>query len=283
MAIRETRGPLSGREAFEEACARNVPIEVVRPEQAGKAPPARGRLLHIRDGELSIDKLQVPGKAVHFEAGSQIEAFFTYEKTIYTFRTTIRRATEPVRLNKRVQVLGIVVDEPRRIDEGQRRTVYRVSLVGHRPALRVKLWRELEIPTFNEETGQVEGESIEGEEEADQSVLGCPGDPDRPPTREPDFETVMVDASDSGIGVALIGEAQSRFRVFERVWIEMDLPNIDEPMRFVAEVRQTRRVRDDLTRLGLLFVPGPEALTHQRRIKLMGRFLAEAQRRQRAA
>ncbi|MFG0283977.1 MAG: PilZ domain-containing protein [Phycisphaerales bacterium JB039] len=254
---------LDGAEALREACGRNAPIEVFRADAEAIDPPARGRLLQLRDDGIVIEKVQVIGRDIRFYAGVPIDAYFSYHGTIFHFRTKVIAAAGPVQLNRRTIVPGMTLARPARVEPGQRRSVYRVSLAGQPTQIEASIWR-LDAPAEN--TDPAHDPALES-----------------PPNRTPDYIGTVVDASDTGLGLIVEGCPASRFRVYQRVFVQFHAPGDSEPIGFGCEIRHARELREDTTRLGVLFLLPPSRSLGDARVRRLVAYLAGVQRAQRRA
>ncbi|HHN77596.1 MAG TPA: hypothetical protein ENK11_02840, partial [Phycisphaerales bacterium] len=220
-------------EILREACDRNVPICVVRPEQAGRVPMARGRLLDLGDDGIDIEKVQIPGKEVRFASGDQLDAYFSIGRTLYHFRTELLRASEPKRLNRRMVILGMTIAMPGRIEQGDRRTLYRVPLGGRVERIGVELWRV--------------GPEIDEDPDDDLAEQTLPSMAFNVHTVEfheavaamdhdPDCRGWVADASEHGFGLRLEFIQPHRFHIFDPVLVRLSMPDGEEIVH-LCEVR----------------------------------------------
>ena len=255
---------LDGAVALREACQRNAPIEVFRADAETVEPAARGRLLQLGDDWILIEKAQVIGRDVRFYAGVPIEAYFNYHGTIFHFRTRVIAAAGPVQLNRRTIVPGMTLARPARVEPGQRRSVYRVSLAAQPKPIDASIWR-LDDSADIADSAQHE--------------VGA----DAPPNRDADYLGAVVDASDTGLGLLIEGCPASRFRLYDRILVRFHPPGEDEAIAFPCEIRHARELREDATRLGVLFLLPPSRSLGDVRVRRLVAYLAGVQRAQRKA
>lgn len=262
-----------------EACDRNVPICVVRPEQAGRQPMARGRLLDLGDEGIDIEKVQIPGKEVRFSRGDRLDAYFSIGRTLYHFRTELLRASEPKRLNRRMVILGMTLAMPGRIEQGDRRTLYRVPLGGRVERISADVW--LVGPDLAHDDEPDEGEDNEQTMPAmafnlhAMELADTVGHLDH----EPDCRGWVADASEHGFGLRLEYIQPHRFHLFDPVLVRLTMPGGDEIVH-LCEVRSKRAVGDDGTRLGVVIIKEADiAAARQKTAKMRG-YLNEIQREQ---
>jgi hypothetical protein len=279
----------SAREILDEACGRNVPICVVRPQEAGRVPMARGRLLSLGDGGIDIDRVQVPGREVRFARGDELEAFFSMGQTLYQFRTTLLTLSEPKRLNAKFLIPGMSLSVPGAIDTGDRRNVFRVSVAARDDRPDVSAWR-VPVPVADDEPEDGADEmpampssafNIHGID------MGSVIDRLEQPA---DHTGWLVDATDSGLGIRLEAVGPARFSIFDPVLLRVVMPpavaveagenGAFSSMEFLAEVRSKRPVGDDGSRLGLVLIDGGSEAVTARKKNLLRRYLALVQREQ---
>ncbi len=265
-------------EILREACDRNVPICIVRPEQAGRQPMARGRLLDLGDGGIDIEKVQIPGKEVRFSSGDQLDAYFSIGRTLYHFRTELLRASEPKRLNRRMVILGMTLAVPARIEQGDRRTLYRVPLGGRLERIGVELWRVGPDPIHDEDPEDEHAEqtmpaiafNLHSMEFAEATkALG----------RDPDCRGWIADASEHGFGLRLEFIQPHRFHIFDPVLVRLSMPDGEEIVH-LCEVRSIRPVGDDGTRLGIVIIKENDRAASRKKAAMIRGYLNEIQREQ---
>jgi len=241
--------------AFEAACERNAPVEVVRRELAGEAPLARGRMLNLNDTTLEVQRVQVVGRNMAFRVGNDLDAYFDYYGTVYHFRTTIKSMSEMVQVNAKLVVPAMILERPARVEVGQRRTAFRVSIGARAEIPKVSLWF----------LGDGREAGPEGE----------------PPKDQPDFTGRLADASASGIGLLIENVTYSRFKHDMRALAHVSFSDQPTPLPLLCEVRQTRQVLGDSTRLGMLVTGtfGDKRL-QQQRLRILSDYVQRIQRDQ---
>lgn len=280
----------SAVDVIRAACNRNIPICVIRPQQAGRVPMARGRMLSITDDGIDIDRVQVPGRELHFQHGDDLQAYFSIDQTLYQFRTTLTTLCEPKQLNARMVIPGMTIAVPGSIKEGDRRNVYRVSVAAQADRPSVQVWRLLSAHV---------GGIHEPEDEDAQEAPAMPSLAFNLHGMELSAVSMksllpadhcgwVVDATESGLGVRLEAVGPGRFDVFEPLLIRITMPAKAEcvaddgsdmhELDFVAEVRSRRPVGDDGCRLGLVLVEEADTLLMRQKRNVLRQYLADIQR-----
>lgn len=204
--------------ALKVACSRSEPVSVVRTEYQDSQPHSRGRLIAITDDHIKIDGLQVIGRHAMVGEGDEVTVFYAGEEVIYTFRTTIASTSEPVTLENGVEFDAVVLAQPRTIERGQRRTSFRVSLAMADQTVEVEVFGPLEAQV---RTGWQPRSGV-----------------------KPDLTGTIVDASERGIGLLIRDEWHTRFRVFDRWACRFTLPESNEVIDILAEVRRAEAIED---------------------------------------
>ncbi|USN98723.1 MAG: hypothetical protein H6810_11240 [Phycisphaeraceae bacterium] len=273
------------REILQEACDRNTPICVVRPEQAGRVPMARGRLLKLSDDGLDIDKVQIPGREIRFHRGDKLEAFFSIGRTLYHFKTELLAASEPKRLNRRMVIMGMSITVPPRIEQGDRRTLFRVPLGGREERVLVEVWKP--VVEHDDDPAAWNEEEHDGEDSQQAmpsyafNILNLHldqllGEMDR----LPDYTGWVVDASEHGFGLRLEYVPPDRFRVFEPLVIRVTVPGEVGEIVHLCEIRARRAVGEDGTRLGVVVIKEADQSASREKTARIRGFLNEVQREQ---
>ncbi|MBZ0173328.1 MAG: hypothetical protein K8E66_13165, partial [Phycisphaerales bacterium] len=267
-------------EILQEACDRNTPICVIKPEQAGRVPMARGRLLTLRDDGVDLDKVQIPGREVRFSRGDMLDAFFSIGRTLYHFRTQLLGASEPKRLNRRMVIMGMSIAVPARIEQGDRRSLFRVPLSGREERITVEVWR----PRLDDDDAE-DGMLCENEHKTQAmpavafNLLALKfDDVIRELDREPDHAGWIVDASEHGFGLRLEFVHPQRFRVFDPILVRLTMPDGLGEIVHLCEVRAKRAVGEDGARLGVVIINETDPLAKREKTAKIRGFLNEIQR-----
>lgn len=304
---------VSPSEAFKLAAQRNSPLSVVRPEEMGLAPMARGRFLEPDGDTVTIENLQIPGRAVTLRAGHPIEAFFQHDGDVYQFRSRILRMDTPVRLNEATVVRGMTIAAPTRIEKGNRRNIYRQSFASLNPPVDVQVWPvplamltpeqceqightpEAPAPTPQPQPDAAAEPATEPGAEAGaeapvrralapsqtlfEPVVGLTLGQVRPLLdTEPAWAGEVTDASEFGLGFTVLRVVYTRLKIFQPLVVGFRLPGVDTPMRFLFEVRRVQALNRSDARLGglLLINAGDHAEVFAARE--LARFTLELQR-----
>ena len=304
--------PVSPHDAFRLAAQRNSPLSVVRPEEMGLAPMARGRFLEPDGDTVTIENLQIPGRAVTLRAGHPIEAFFQHDGDVYQFRSRIVRMDTPVRLNEATVVRGMTIAAPTRIEKGNRRNIYRQSFASLNPPVDVQVW-PVPLAMLTPEQCELIGHTPETSAPTPQPK---PDDAEpapepgveagaEPPARralapsqtlfepiagltlgqvrpvldtEPAWAGEVTDASEFGLGFTVLRVVYTRLKIFQPLVVGFRLPGVDTPMRFLFEVRRVQALNRTDARLGgmMLINAGDHAEVFATRE--LARFTLELQR-----
>ncbi len=252
----QTRTPAAPTVAvLQEACDRNVPVELHYLNPAGSrqglAPDilhAQARLLAIDDEHVYLDSPQDIGKHVQIGRGRQVDAYFVFQGKIYKFRSTVTKVQCLVELNRKKRIVGMSLAAPRKVAEGQRREDHRVSLASQDP-IKVSL------------------------HEAPQD------DPDSCPITARRFKGLAVNLSRGGISVRVDGNDRHRFVVGRYFYVSFRLPEDAEEMIFLAEARHSVEIlRGAAGRVGFQFLRWPNQIEMRQKTKRLGQYLNEVER-----
>lgn len=307
------RKPVTAQRAFELAALRNTPLSVVRPQELGRSPMARGRFLAPQDGTVLIENLQIPGRSVGLKPDQVIEAYFQQDGEIYHFRSRILEMDTPVRLNDTTVVRGMKILAPASIDRGNRRSIYRQSFAVVNPPVDVSVWavpldmltdeqRGLVTPGDDEDHGP--GETLPGPgpapggiegfrvERGERTVHGLPngrtlleridgltlGQLDGLPRTAPHWKGEIADASEFGIGLTVRRVVYSRLKVFQPLVIRFRLPDSPINFEFLLEVRRVQGLGGTDARLGGLLLINAANHNEVHAARELARFTLEMQR-----
>lgn len=253
---------MDGFDALRAATDRNAPLSVVRPDQAGKAPFANGRLLHFRRDCIEIEDVRVIGRDVRLCKGDKLDAYFALDGATFYFPTQILAAASPVRLNQVMVVSGMVLAVPTEVRLGQRRNAFRVSLGAKDQRAYVEAWRPAKW---------AEDEPMDPEHELTvEEILARPAD----------HKGWIADASDRGLGIVLESVSYTTIKMFEPMLLRLTLPGRADPLIFEIEVRQARQALDHDSRLGCLILMNRPQETISADIRRLRDYLSEVQRNQ---
>ncbi len=292
--------------ALAEACARNAPVEVITFEKGVPNPPARGRLLERTNDHIVCEQLQVIGRNTRFAAGMVVDCYFSYFGSLLQFRGEILETGVPVRLNDQYVVPALKVRPTGAITAGQRRSVFRVALGSRASSTCVEVWRQFTADALLDQARRKAKQAADAAARGAEPPLHAssshgprplnrpkgtakPVDPDSltmadalEPAR-PDFDGMLTDANDTGIGLTLYGCSYTRFQMYEHLWIRITLEAQRPPVLLEVEVRQRRPVGDDGTRLGTVIVPDHDPRKHTATLRDLIAYLNEIQRAARKA
>ncbi|MCH8509728.1 MAG: flagellar brake protein [Phycisphaerales bacterium] len=300
-----TTRPVTGAEAFELAAHRNTPLSVVRPEELGKAPMARGRFLAPEDGAVLVENLQIPGRRVTFKTDQVIEAYFQHDGEIFCFRSRVLEMDTPVRLNDTTVVRAMRITEPAKIIKGNRRSIYRQSFASVNPPVDVEVWAvPLEMLTEEQRAhahpekaeeaesdaaGDVAGFRVERSERTHrgltpaqtlyESVPGLSLEQFRALlSSEPHWKGEIADASEFGLGLTVHRVVYSRLKVFQPLAVRFKLPDVAHPSEFLFEIRRVQGVNDTNARLGGLLLINATSHAEVRASRDLAKFTLDLQR-----
>lgn len=289
--------------ALAEACARNSPIEVITFDQGVPNPPAKGRMIERTPEHIVCEQLQVIGRNARIAVGMVVDCYFNYCGSLMQFRGEILETGVPVRLNDQYVVPALKVRPTSQITTGQRRNVFRVALGSKSQSTCVEVWRQFTVDALLEQARlkarvAAETASHAAELEAKHPHTRAPQRPkpalklpnpdaititDALESARPDFDGILVDANDTGIGLTLYGCSYTRFQMYERLWIRITLDAHRPAVLLEVEVRQRRPVGDEGTRLGTVIVPDKDPRKHTTIVRELIAYLNELQRAARKA
>lgn len=299
-----TSRQITGAEAFELAAERNTPLSVVRPEEQGKAPMARGRFLAPEDGAVLVENLQIPGRRVTFKPEQVIEAFFQYDGEIFCFRSRVIEMDTPVRLNDTTVVRAMRITAPAKIIKGNRRSIYRQSFASVNPPVDVDVWAvPLEMltdeqrahahPETDEDAAdsadEVDGFRVERAERTFRGLTPAQTLYESVPhlsldqlspllETEPHWKGELADASEFGLGLTVHRVVYSRLKVFQPLAVRFKLPGVEHASEFLFEIRRVQGVNHTNARLGGLLVINATSHAEVRASRDLAKFTLELQR-----
>ncbi len=240
---------------IQEACNRNIPLElhyVNTNMSAQRYEPdvlyAQTRLLGVDDEKIYLDSPQSIGKVVHLRLGWKVHAFFTIQKNLYSFDSTVTDLRRMVVLNQEKTVVGMCLATPTRIRTGQRREDHRISLLGQQP-IKVHIH-----------------ETIKDNPNA------CPIGAKR-------FQAQGVNLSRGGIGVRMEGEERFLLRFGQWYFLSFSFPEDPDPFLFLVELRCIRDLeKSESRRFGFQFLRWPDPIRSREKQARLGRILAAMER-----
>lgn len=219
------------QELLTTACARNQAIDL-HYKHDGQPKIAHARLIEYTDEELRIDRPSTDGREALLTEQQEITAFFADDSRFYSFATRILQTRVRMELNRDKRILGVTLETPTQIIEEQRRHAYRLSLAKY------------EVKVFLSD-GSVGADTLQD-------------DPKRLTGR-------IVNLSVGGMAVLVPIKGVPPLRSGELFAATFSLPNQDDPLYYIAELRHVRRVRDGLNGLaGFRFTSqGPRDVVRQ--------------------
>ncbi len=230
-----------------EACARNLPVELHQDTDDDGVLVARTRVLDLDDECLYVDSVQSVGSSVSFDRKAGIVAYLQLNGTRYSFQSRVVSTGCWVKLNDEKRVRGASLAKPARVEEGQRREDYRVSLAT------------IDLP------------HISLHEAPDNDPGACPLDAAR-------FQANVVDLSRGGMSILVRAADRRGFRRGALYFVNTEFPDGSGELTLLAEVRHVRRLLDgETTRLGLKFVRWNGRFT-QPILQRVGQYCADVER-----
>ena len=207
-------------------CERNIPVEIHKHTGDTAVPVARARMMCLDSERIYLDEPQTIGKQVRMGKNTPVDAYFSFGSRLFTFTTTVASMHCKVRLNERKMLVGMALNRPGEITEGQRRSRFRTSLALHTP-----------IPMTMHQASD---------------------DLNSSPINAAKFEGRIVDGSDSGLGVLLDFDRPRKFKIYGRWFVRFLIPGASEMTEIACELRQARTIREgELMKIGLLTLPWP--------------------------
>lgn len=240
---------------LQEACDRNIPLElhyVNTNMSAQRYEPdvlyAQTRLLGVDEKKIYLDSPQSIGKIVNLRVGWKVHAFFSIQKTLYSFDSLVTDLRQMVVLNREKTVVGMCLATPTTIRSGQRREDHRLSLLGQQPI-------KIEIHETNKD-----------------NPSACPIGAKR-------FHALGVNLSRGGIGTKMEGEERFLLRFGQWYFLSFLLPQDPEPFLFLVELRCIRDLeKTEARRFGFQFLRWPDPIRSRERQARLGRILAAMER-----
>jgi c-di-GMP-binding flagellar brake protein YcgR len=235
-------------ELLASGCERNTPVEIHKHTGEAAIPVARARMMCIDDERLYLDEPQTIGRQVRMGKNTGVDAYFAIGEALYTFTTTVASMHCKVKLNESKTLIGMALNLPSDIKQGQRRSRYRTSLAMQAP-----------IPMTMHH--------------ASKDLNSAPIDADR-------YQGRLVDASEGGFGVMLDIDRPMKFKLFDRWIVRFQIPGEGDPTTLGCELRQVRTIREgEMMKLGLLALPWPTTRALREQMLPMTRYLTSVERR----
>jgi c-di-GMP-binding flagellar brake protein YcgR len=246
----QTSGPAEVLDILQEACERNVPVELHYRNRQDEFTLARTRLLAMDEQQLYLDEPQAIGEATVHMPGQILDVYLSLYGTLYTCRVQVISSNCIVALNEQKRVTGMSVTRPAIVKPGQRRAYYRVSLAALDP-VKVRMHR----------TGDIDPNL-------------CPVDATR-------IQGHLVDLSLGGGSVRIDGMSYTSFGFGKEWFLNFTIPDWIDDARLLTTVRHVRSIVDGTAvRLGLQFSVWPDEHQYRLSLQALQKFLAAMQRRQ---
>jgi len=239
---------------LDSGCERNIPVEIHKHTGDAAVPVARARMMCTDSERLYLDEPQTIGKKVQMGKGTSVDAYFSIGDQLYTFSTTVASMQCKVRLNETKTLVGMALNLPSKVEQGQRRSRFRTSLAMHSPI----------SVTICETAHDLNSSPID----ADQ------------------FTGRIVDGSDGGIGILLDFDRPRKFKIYGRWIVQFHIPSESERTVLACELRQARTIREGETmKIGMMALPWPNIRAMRERMQPLAMHLNSIQRqlRQRAS
>lgn len=235
---------------LDAACARNLALELHYHAADGEFVVVRSRVLGMDEGNLYIDSPQMIGHDIDFSPRQDVQVHFNLQDSRYTFESHVLQRKSMVSLNDEKTVVGMILARPRRIQDGQRRNHFRVSLVAEEK-LGIELHRTV-----------TEDENIR-------------------PLDEHPMHGALINLSLGGVALRLSIEEGRTFTLNALVFIHFYLPEDEHDYLMLGEVRQLRPIADNTTmRLGIKFKAWPDERIYQHAQQRLQRYITKVQREQ---
>jgi c-di-GMP-binding flagellar brake protein YcgR len=240
---------------IQEACDRNIPLELhyVNTNMSAQRYEsdvlyAQTRLLGVDDQKIYLDSPQSIGKIVHLRLGWKVHAFFTIQKTLYSFDSTVTDLRCMVVLNREKTVVGMCMATPAKIRAGQRREDHRISLLG-----------QMLVKVHIHET--------------------IKDNPNACPIGAKRFQAQGVNISRGGMSVRMEGEERFLLRFGQWYFLSFTFPTEPDPFLFLVELRCIRDVeKSESRRFGFQFLRWPDPIRTREKQARLGRILATLER-----
>lgn len=255
MSVKKKQsGTVDPKALLTSGCERNIPVEIHKHTGNAAVPVARARMMCLDDERIYLDEPQTIGQPVKMGKNTAVDAYFSINHTLFTFSTTVASMRCKVRLNESKVLIGMALNLPSDIHQGQRRSRYRTSLAMQSP---IKVTMHAASSDLN----------------------SAPIDADR-------YEGRLVDGSEGGLGVLLDFDRPRKFKMYDKWIVRFHLPGESELTTLGCEVRQSRTIRDGETmKVGLMAKPWPTDRAMREQLLPLSRHLTaiERQLRQKAS
>lgn len=239
---------------LKSACERNMPVEIHKHTGDAATPVARARMMCMDNERLFLDEPQTIGKIVKMGKNTPVDVYFFVGDQLHMFSTTIASMQCRVRLNVSKILVGMALNLPSKVQQGQRRARFRTSLSTYTP-----------IPI---------------------TLIEASDDLNSSPIDAARFEGRLVDGSDGGLGILLDFDRPRKFRIYGRWFVHLHLPGASERTLLGCELRQVRTLRKNETmKIGLMTLPWPNTRAMRERMRPLALLMTSVERefRQRAS
>jgi len=234
-----------------DACTRNVSADLHVERTQGECIIAKARLLGYENDRLFVDAPGDSESGEAFAAEQKVTVYFQVGGTRYSFQTEVIQPSFRLSLNERVTVPVLILRVPLEIQKNQRRRNVRVSLAA-----------KYDVTVKLHEGGYSSSREI--------------------PIDAEQFQGRLIDLSMSGMRLIVDVAQHGRFRLGERYYATLQLPNDPQPFSLWIEVRYVRAVRGgEALQIGFLFLDWEGIDATDDAIRL-NRFIQEAHRSNRA-
>lgn len=234
---------------IEEACDRNAPIELQYESSDGELLVARTRLLGFDETHVYLDRPQSIGDDVRFRRGQRVEGYMLLHDVRYAFATVVEDLATLVEINATKRTVGMVLRRPATVRESQRRSHFRVAVLSEGPI-----------------TAAVHA--------ADPGHPGaCPIDAGR-------AEATLLNLSAGGAGLLMERGQGGWISAGDHLFMTFQLPEEEEPICFLVDVRQCTMGADSSTRrVGVRIRAWPTPRSVERTRERLQRYITAVQRK----
>ncbi|MCH8966526.1 MAG: PilZ domain-containing protein [Planctomycetes bacterium] len=211
---------------LQQACARNVPLELhFQDPRSRRLIIGRTRALGITQDAILADTPQYRDDDGPIPTGRPVSAHFMLGDKRFGFKTVIERVGVRIRPNQHQGVRGIALRRPSTVKPVQRRTHYRVRLVGSQYNKVALTQAHPKLPDAC-------------------PLYGCIG------------VARLINLSAGGAGVVLESSERSAAQRGDHLYLTFTLPGIDGDLCMLGIVRYVSSVRSgESVRLGIEFTP----------------------------
>ena len=232
-----------------EACARNLPAEVVTGATDDRTP-LRTRLLkagnEVPAAPLVIEGPTRQGARVMLHPDEALTVVFMYGGQKFGFSTTVATRST-LRLSDGVEVPTLTLAFPAKVYKLQRRRFFRVA-----------------IPATNPLVVQCMARRVESRKKPGGDLVR--------------FETVARDISSGGISLKIPEAHLPLVKVGKRIALVFKLEGFSAEMRLIGEVRHLRRAPNGDHLAGMQFIDWHRTLAGRKAINSITRYVVRRQR-----